>query len=191
MLSDWDIRDFALNYSYCRPLVSPFNEDNLQPASYDVHLSPYLVDPFDSHRRGLIYLDDAVPYFVLPPNELWLGETSEWFNIPSDIAAKVEGRSSWGRLGLMTHITAGFVDPGFKGTITLELYNVGKHPLRLPVTRHRRDSATANVEPIAQVGFFDLVTASEKPYDVRGHYVNQEGPTTSKLSKFAKRPDAQ
>lgn len=191
MLSDGDIRDFALNYSYCRPLVSPFYEGNLQPASYDVHLSPYLVDPFDSHRRGLIYLDDAVPYFVLPPNELWLGETSEWFNIPSDIAAKVEGRSSWGRLGLMTHITAGFVDPGFKGTITLELYNVGKHPLRLPVTRHRQDSATADVEPIAQVGFFDLVTASEKPYDVRGHYVNQEGPTTSKLSKFARRPDAQ
>jgi dCTP deaminase len=171
--------------------VSPFDEDNLQPASYDVHLSPYLVDPFDSHRRGLIYRDDAVPYFVLPPNELWLGETSEWFNIPSDMAAKVEGRSSWGRLGLMTHITAGFVDPGFKGTITLELYNVGKHPLRLPVTHHRRDSATADVEPIAQVGFFDLVTASEKPYDVRGHYVNQEGPTTSKLSKFARRPDAQ
>lgn len=191
MLSDGDIRDFALNDSYCRPLVSPFDEDNLQPASYDVHLSPYLVDPFDSHRRGLIYLDDAVPYFVLPPNELWLGETSEWFNIPSDIAAKVEGRSSWGRLGLMTHITAGFVDPGFKGTITLELYNVGKHPLRLPVTRHRQDSATADVEPIAQVGFFDLVTASEKPYDVRGHYVDQEGPTTSKLSKFARRPDAQ
>ena len=191
MLSDGDIRAFALNYSYCRPLVSPFDEGNLQPASYDVHLSPYLVDPFDSHRRGLIYLDDAVPYFVLPPNELWLGETSEWFNIPSDIAAKVEGRSSWGRLGLMTHITAGFVDPGFKGTITLELYNVGKHPLRLPVTRHRQDSATADVEPIAQVGFFDLVTASEKPYDVRGHYVNQEGPTTSKLSKFARRPDAQ
>lgn len=191
MLSDGDIRDFALNYSYCRPLVSPFDEDNLQPASYDVHLSPYLVDPFDSHRRGLIYLDDAVPYFVLPPNELWLGETSEWFNIPSDITARVEGRSSWGRLGLMTHITAGFVDPGFKGTITLELYNVGKHPLRLPVTRRRQDSATADVEPIAQVGFFDLVTASEKPYDVRGHYVNQEGPTTSKLSKFARRPDAQ
>lgn len=191
MLSDGDIRNFALNYSYCRPLVSPFDEDNLQPASYDVHLSPYLVDPFDSHRRGLIYLDDAVPYFVLPPNELWLGETSEWFNIPSDIAAKVEGRSSWGRLGLMTHITAGFVDPGFKGTITLELYNVGKHPLRLPVTRHRQDSATADVEPIAQVGFFDLVTSSEKPYDVRGHYVNQEGPTASKLSKFAMRPDAQ
>lgn len=191
MLSDGDIRYFSLNCSYCRPLVSPFDEDNLQPASYDVHLSPYLVDPFDSHRRGLIYLDDAVPYFVLPPNELWLGETSEWFNIPSDIAAKVEGRSSWGRLGLMTHITAGFVDPGFKGTITLELYNVGKHPLRLPVTRHRQDSATADVEPIAQVGFFDLVTASEKPYDVRGHYVNQEGPTTSKLSKFARRPDAQ
>ena len=170
-------------------MVSPFDEDSLQPASYDVHLSPYLVDPFDSHRRGLIYHDDAVPYFVLPPNELWLGETSEWFNLPSDVAAKVEGRSSWGRLGLMTHITAGFVDPGFKGTITLELYNIGKHPLRLPVTHHRRDSVTMGVEPIAQVGFFDLVTASEKPYDVRGHYVNQEGPTQSKLSRFVRQSD--
>lgn len=189
MLSDGDIREFALSYGDGRPLVSPFDEDSLQPASYDVHLSPYLVDPFDSHRRGLIYRDDAVPYFVLPPNELWLGETSEWFNIPSDVAAKVEGRSSWGRLGLMTHITAGFVDPGFKGTITLELYNVGKHPLRLPVTHHRRDPATMGIEPIAQVGFFDLVTASEKPYDVRGHYANQEGPTPSKLSRFVRRSD--
>ena len=163
-------------------MVSPFNEDNLQPASYDVHLSPYLVDPFDRARSVVNVSEDG--YFVLPPHELWLGETSEWVNIPAGIAAKVEGRSSWGRLGLMTHITAGFVDPGFRGTITLELYNVGKHPLRLPVTRQRRDSNTMWIEPIAQVGFFRTPNACERPYDVRGHYSGQVGPTPSKLYKF-------
>lgn len=187
MLSDKDIRELTMEYGDGRPLVSPFDEDNLQPASYDVHLSPYLVDPFD--RDTVVDVSDD-GYFVLPPHELWLGETSEWVNIPADVAAKVEGRSSWGRLGLLTHITAGFIDPGFRGTITLELYNVGKYPLRLPVTRSRRDSNTMGIEPIAQVGFFDLMTASEKPYDVRGHYVNQEGPTPSKLSRFVRRSDA-
>lgn len=181
MLSDKDIRELALEYGDGRPLVSPFDEDNLQPASYDVHLSPYLVDPFDRTNVVDASEDD---YFLLPPHELWLGETSEWVNIPAGVAAKVEGRSSWGRLGLMTHITAGFIDPGFRGTITLELYNVGKHPLRLPVTRQRRDSNTTGIEPIAQVGFFHVPNACERPYDVRGHYTNQEGPTPSKLYKY-------
>lgn len=189
MLSDKDIRSLALEYGDGGPLVSPFDEDNLQPASYDVHLSPYLVDPFDRDHEIKDVSDKG--YFVLKPDELWLGETSEWVNIPAGIAAKVEGRSSWGRLGLMTHITAGFVDPGFRGTITLELYNVGKHPLRLPVTRHRRDSNTTGIEPIAQVGFFRVPNASERPYDVRGHYANQEGPTLSKLERFVRRSDAQ
>lgn len=188
MLSDKDIREFALEYGDGRPLVSPFNEDNLQPASYDVHLSPYLVDPFD--RANVVDVSDD-GYFVLPPHELWLGETSEWVNIPAGVAAKVEGRSSWGRLGLMTHITAGFIDPGFRGTITLELYNVGRYPLRLPVTRQRRDSNTTWIEPIAQVGFFHIPNACERPYDVRGHYRNQEGPTPSKLMHFVRRSDGQ
>ena len=189
MLSDGDIREFALSYGDGGPLVSPFDEDSLQPASYDVHLSPYLVDPFDSHRRGLIYHDDDVPYFVLPPNELWLGETSEWFNIPVSLAARVEGRSSWGRLGLLTHLTAGFIDPGFRGTITLELYNITDHTLKLPITSGHQ-AAGNGVEPIAQVCFMDLAHRCEKPYDVRGHYVNQKGPTPSKLSRFVRQSDA-
>ena len=188
MLSDKDIREFALEYGDGRPLVSPFDEDDLQPASYDVHLSPYLVDPFD--RTDVVDASDD-GYFVLPPHELWLGETSEWVDLPAGVAAKVEGRSSWGRLGLMTHITAGFVDPGFRGTITLELYNVGRYPLRLPVTRHRRDSHTKGVEPIAQIGFFNVPSACERPYDVRGHYSGQVGPTPSKLERFVRRSDAQ
>lgn len=188
MLSDKDICKLALEYGDGRPLVSPFNEDNLQPASYDVHLSPYLVDPFD--RADVVDVSDD-GYFVLPPHELWLGETSEWVNIPAGVAAKVEGRSSWGRLGLMTHITAGFIDPGFRGTITLELYNVGRYPLRLPVTHSKRDSNTRWTEPIAQIGFFNVPNACERPYDVRGHYRNQEGPTTSKLSHFVRWPETQ
>lgn len=180
MLSDRDIA--------ARGMVEPFVEDCLQPASYDVHLSPRLVDPFDRTREGDIQgKDKNEPYFVLPPHELWLGETAERFDIPPDLAAKVEGRSSWGRLGLMTHITAGFVDPGFTGTITLELYNVGRHPLRLPVTPPGDAARLKNVEPIAQVGFFRLASRCAMPYRVRGHYAGQDGPTVSRLSGFVER----
>lgn len=179
MLSDKDIRELSVP-GVSDPLVEPFDEDSLQPASYDVHLSPYFVDPFD--RTDLV---DARSkgYFDLKPHKLWLGETSEWFDIPVGFAARVEGRSSWGRLGLMTHLTAGFVDPGFRGTITLELYNVTDRTLRLPVTSGRGAIGTG-IEPIAQVCFMELMHRCERPYDVRGHYSGQVGPTPSKLYKF-------
>ena len=186
MLSDKDIRELSVP-GISDPLVEPFDEDSLQPASYDVHLSPYFVDPFD---RSRIVDRSSEGYFDLGRNEFWLGETSEWFDIPVGFAARVEGRSSWGRLGLMTHLTAGFVDPGFRGTITLELYNASEHTLRLPVTRGRRAIGTG-VEPIAQVCFMELARRCERPYDVRGHYANQEGPTPSKLERFVRRSDAQ
>lgn len=179
MLSDKDIRELSVP-GVSDPLVDPFDEDSLQPASYDVHLSPYFVDPFD--RTNLV--DVGVKgYFELKPHKLWLGETSEWFDIPVGFAARVEGRSSWGRLGLMTHLTAGFVDPGFRGTITLELYNVTDHTLMLPVTSGRGAIGTG-IEPIAQVCFMELMRRCERPYDVRGHYSGQVGPTPSKLHKF-------
>lgn len=180
MLSDRDIRMLAVAGYETGRLVDPFDEACLQPASYDVHLSPFFVDPFD---RSDIKDKTGEPYFELPPGKLWLGETSEWFDIPVGLAARVEGRSSWGRLGLLTHLTAGFIDPGFRGTITLELYNVTDYTLKLPITSGRK--ATGNgIEPIAQVCFMDLAHRCERPYDARGHYKNQEGPTPSKLYKF-------
>lgn len=179
MLSDRDIRVLSVVGHENGYLVEPFDEESLQPASYDVRLGPQFINPFD---RANIVDKTGELYFELPPGELWLGETSEWFDIPVGVAARVEGRSSWGRLGLLTHLTAGFIDPGFRGTITLELYNVTDHTLKLPVTNGRK-TAGNGIEPIAQVCFMDLTHRCERPYDVRGHYTNQEGPTLSKLYK--------
>lgn len=180
MLSDKDIRMLAVAGHETGRLVEPFDEESLQPASYDVHLGPHFVDPFD---RSNIVDKTGKTYFELPPGKLWLGETSEWFDIPVGLAARVEGRSSWGRLGLLTHLTAGFIDPGFRGTITLELYNVTDHTLKLPVTSGRK-AAGNGIEPIAQVCFMDMAHRCERSYDVRGHYTNQDGPTPSKLYKY-------
>ncbi len=180
MLSDKDIRELAVMGHGTGYLLEPFDEECLQPASYDVHLSPYFVNPFD---RAHPVDRTGKAYFELPPGELWLGETSEWFDVPVGLAARVEGRSSWGRLGLLTHLTAGFIDPGFRGTITLELYNVTDCTLNLPITSGRK-AAGNGIEPIAQVCFMNLEQRCGRPYDVRGHYWNQVGPTPSKLYKF-------
>lgn len=179
MLSDEDIEKLAKS----KGLVYPFRDDCLQPASYDVHLGPYFLDTKTGERhvaRG------ARGEFVLPPGELWLGATSEKFRLPEDIAAQVEGRSSWGRLGLLTHITAGFVDPGFAGAITLELYNVNAYPLALPTVFDPVPDSTG-VEPIAQVSFMELSSKAREPYSVKGHYRNPIGPQPSRLKGRVKK----
>lgn len=179
MLSDKDIEKLAKS----KGLVYPFRDDCLQPASYDVHLGPYFLDTKTGERhvaRG------ARSEFVLPPGELWLGATSEKFHLPANIAAQVEGRSSWGRLGLLTHITAGFVDPGFTGVITLELYNVNSYPLVLPTVFDPVSDSTG-VEPIAQVSFMKLSSKAREPYSVKGHYRNPIGPQLSRLKGCVKK----
>ncbi len=173
MLSDRDIEKLAKS----EELVYPFREDCLQPASYDVHLGPYFLDTETGERHAA---RGARGEFVLPPGELWLGATLEEFRLPADIAAQVEGRSSWGRLGLLTHITAGFVDPGFTGAITLELYNVNAYPLVLPTVFDQVLDSTG-VEPIAQVSFMELSSKAKEPYSVKGHYRNPIGPQLSRL----------
>lgn len=179
MLSDKHIRKMADK----KGLVYPLNEEFLQPASYDVHLGPTFINVKTGERRIVV---DAEGYFTLPPGELWLGATSEYFRIPDDIAAQVEGRSSWGRLGLLTHITAGFIDPGFEGMITLELYNVNSYPLILPTVFDLLLDSTG-VEPIAQVSFMKLSSKAREPYDTKGHYRNPIGPQLSRLKGCVKK----
>lgn len=180
MLSDKHIRKLADK----KGLVYPLNEEFLQPASYDVHLGPTFINVKTGERYIAV---GAEGYFTLPPGELWLGATSEYFSIPDDIAAQVEGRSSWGRLGLLTHITAGFIDPGFEGMITLELYNIGAYPLVLP-TVFDLSVDNSKVEPIAQVSFTRLSSKARKSYRVRGHYIEPIGPEESKLKEYVEEP---
>ena len=111
--------------------------------------------------------------FILHPGEFALGSTVERVAIPNDLVARVDGRSSVGRLAVVVHATAGFIDPGFVGEITLELSNIGRIPVRLyPGMR------------IAQIVFQTMTSAAERPYGAaRGsHYLDQQGPQASRIS---------
>ena len=139
---------------------------------------------FDNHRYAFIdpaqqqdeltHLIEVEPNeaFVLHPGEFVLGSTFEFVSLPDDIAARLEGKSSLGRLGLLTHSTAGFVDPGFRGHVTLELSNVATLPIKLwPGMK------------IGQLCFFRLSSASERPYGSGpsgSRYQGQRGPTASR-----------
>ena len=125
-----------------RIVVDPLGENSIQPASVDVHLdNDFLVFrnsrmPFIDVRQGVedltekVQIDDDKP-FILHPGEFVLGSTLEHIELPDDLVARVEGKSSLGRLGLLIHSTAGYVDPGFKGHLTLELSNVANLPITL------------------------------------------------------------
>lgn len=157
----------------------------IQPASIDVALSGQF-RAFDNHRHavidpeqdqsGLTRLID-LPYggdffYVLHPGEFALGCTVETVTLPDDIAARLEGKSSLGRLGLMTHSTAGWIDPGFTGQVTLELSNVNTLPIRLRPGMF-----------IGQLSFYQLSTPAKRPYGTTGlgsRYQDQVGATPSR-----------
>lgn len=180
LLSDRDIRE-ALSSGRVR--LDPLDEGMIQPSSIDVRLDRYF-RLFDNHRYEVI--DPAVEQaeltrfievprgeaFILHPGEFVLGATFERVGLPEDIAARLEGKSSLGRLGLLTHSTAGFVDPGFTGHVTLELSNMATLPIKLwPGMK------------IGQLCFFRLSSAAEHPYGSAGtgsHYQGQRGPTASR-----------
>ena len=108
---------------------------------------------------------------LLRPGEFALARTTEMVGIPAHLVARVEGKSSWARRGLLVHITAGFIDPGFYGTITLELCNLASKPLELPVGC-----------PIAQLSILELDTPSIVPYgdpSLGSHYQHQVATTTA------------
>jgi dCTP deaminase len=180
VLSDRSIKE-ALDSG--RIIVNPLGENAIQPASLDIRLDREF-RVFRNHRDSFIDIrspmeslteietidDDQA--FVLHPTEFVLGSTIELVELPNDIVARVEGKSSLGRLGLLVHATAGYVDPGWQGKLTMELSNVSNLPIKLYYNMK-----------IGQLSFFELSTPSDNPYGsgaIKSKYQNQEGPTASK-----------
>lgn len=177
LLTDRQIRDRCQHNG----LIYPFVEERLQPCSYDVTLSSSIIrfvghgeiDARDRKLKNLEYFKFKMNEsgYLLEPNEFILGSTNEGVSIPSDLAARYEGKSSMGRIGLATHITAGFIDPGFRGDITLEIKNENQYPIRIFADM-----------PIGQLCFFELGEEVETRYGSKklgSHYLDQEGPTTA------------
>jgi dCTP deaminase len=189
LLSDRDIRA-ALDTG--RLGIEPFDGAMVQPSSIDVRLDRFFrvfnnarythIDPAQQQDdlTTLVEPADEEP-FVLHPGEFVLGSTLEVVRIPDDLAARLEGKSSLGRLGLLTHSTAGFVDPGFSGHITLELSNVANLPITLwPGMK------------IGQLCLFGLSSPAEHSYGsaVYGsRYQDQRGPTPSRSFRNFTRTD--
>jgi len=180
VLSDRDIRKAI---AAGRIGIDPFDAKCVQPASVDIRLD-HRFRVFRSSRHAFIDLarplDDVtelveVPAgtpFILHPGEFVLGSTRERLRLPDDIVSRVEGKSSLGRLGLLIHSTAGFIDPAWDGHITLELSNVNTIPITLYAGMR-----------IGQLSFFQLTTPAEHPYgspELGSSYQGQTGPTPSR-----------
>ena len=180
LLSDKSIREAV---EARRIVVDPWDEGMLQPASVDLRLGGKL-RVFRS--SSLPYIDvmqeapdltepveiDEVNPFYLHPGEFVLGMILEYVELPTDIAARLDGKSSLGRLGLLVHSTAGWVDPGWKGHLTLELSNVAG----LPITLYHGMK-------VSQISFLQLTTPAERPYGsgpLDSKYQGQSGPTPSR-----------
>jgi dCTP deaminase len=180
VLSDRTIREQMLAG---RIRIEPIDESDIQPSSVDLHLSskfqvfrnsryPYIDPTMD--QAGLTELVEATVEepFVLHPGEFVLAGTVERLTLPDDVVARLEGKSSLGRLGLLIHSTAGYIDPGWEGRITLELSNVANLPIVL----------TPGMA-IGQVSFMFMSTPVDRPYGtpgLRSHYQGQVDPTTSR-----------
>ena len=180
LLSD---RDITAEIDAGRVVLDPYDPAMLQPSSVDIRLDRFF-RLFDNHKYAVIdpaedqpdltrlVEVDADEPFVLHPGEFVLGSVYEVVTLPDDVAARVEGKSSLGRLGLLTHATAGFIDPGFSGHVTLELSNVATLPIKLwPGMK------------IGQLCFFRLSSAAEHPYGSEKYgsrYQGQRGPTASR-----------
>ncbi|KJK49272.1 deoxycytidine triphosphate deaminase [Lentzea aerocolonigenes] len=180
LLSDQDLRK---EVESGRLLLDPFDVEMVQPSSIDVRLDRFFrvfnntkythIDPAmqQDELTSLVETADGEP-FVLHPGEFVLGSTYEMVTLPDDLAGRLEGKSSLGRLGLLTHSTAGFIDPGFSGHITLELSNVAN----LPITLHPGMK-------IGQLCLFKLSSPAEHPYGSKqagSRYQGQRGPTPSR-----------
>ena len=180
LLSD---RDIKAEISAGRVKVEPFDGAMIQPSSVDVRLDRFF-RVFENHKYSVIdpsieQVDltrevavEANEEFILHPGEFVLASTYEVITLPDDIAGRLEGKSSLGRLGLLTHSTAGFIDPGFSGHITLELSNVANLPVKLfPGMK------------IGQLCLIKLSSPAENPYGSAlygSRYQGQRGPTASK-----------
>lgn len=181
VLSDVTIRE---EIAAARIVIDPFDETCVQPSSVDLHVDsqfrvfansryPYIdVKVEMPDLTELVEVPEGEP-FILHPNEFVLGSTLERVAIPDDLVARLEGKSSLGRLGLLIHSTAGYVDPGWDGCLTLELSNVANLPVAIyPGMK------------IGQISFFRLTTAAQGPYGSKGarsKYQGQRGPTASRF----------
>ncbi len=179
VLSDRDIRA-ALDAGEI--VIRPYDPSDLQPSSVDLHLDrsfrvfrnnryPYIdVRQKQPDLTELLTIADDEP-FILHPGEFVLGQTLEWSELPNDLVARLEGKSSLGRLGLLIHSTAGYVDPGWKGNLTLELSNVANLPIALYYGMK-----------IGQISFFRMTSPVDRPYgspDLGSKYQGQSEPTAS------------
>ncbi|MGO1435465.1 MAG: dCTP deaminase [Canibacter sp.] len=189
LLSDRDIR---AGLESGRIGLEPTTSEMVQPSSVDVRLDRYF-RLFDNHKYGVIdpSLDqpdltrlievDPDEGFILHPGEFVLGSSYEQVTLADDLAARLEGKSSLGRLGLLTHSTAGFIDPGFSGHVTLELSNTATLPIKLwPGMK------------IGQLCFFELKSPAERPYGhgaTHSRYFGQRGPTASRAFQNFHRAD--
>ena len=180
LLSD---RDLKAAIEAGRLGLTPFDESMIQPSSIDVRLDRFFrvfanhrythIDPSEQQDDLTVPVEpDGDDPFILHPGEFVLGSTLEVISLGDDLASRLEGKSSLGRLGLLTHSTAGFIDPGFSGHVTLELSNVANLPIKLyPGMK------------IGQICVLQLSSPSEHPYgsSIYGsRYQDQRGPTPSR-----------
>jgi len=181
ILSDHSIREALADG---RIEIDPLDESCIQPSSVDLHLDRYFrvflnhtsrvidVKEDQENLTELIKVDEDEEPFILHPGEFVLGSTAERVKLATDIVARLEGKSSLGRLGLLIHSTAGFVDAGWDGHLTLELSNVAN----LPITLYPGMK-------IGQISFLLMTTAAENPYGSKSagsKYQGQRGPTPSR-----------
>lgn len=180
ILSDRTIREEIANG---RIVIEPLDQKDIQPSSVDLHLDDTF-RVFLNHTRQVIDVKEDQQdlteevvvkkdgVFILHPGEFVLGSTLERVCIPDDLVGRIEGKSSLGRLGLLIHTTAGFVDAGWDGYLTLELSNVANLPMTL----------YPNMK-IGQISFIRMTTAADSPYgssSLGSKYLGQRGPTASK-----------
>ncbi|MGN1363633.1 MAG: dCTP deaminase [Methanobrevibacter sp.] len=184
ILSDKDLKEYIKNKKI---VIDPLkDEEQIQPSSVDMRLGdefkvfkvirkPY-IDPKDdedltSYMESITVENNNA--FIIHPGEFALATTYEYVKVPNDLVARVEGRSSMGRLGVTMHVTAGYIDPGFEGKITLEISNIGAMPVALyPGQR------------VCQLVFETMTNPAEKPYghpDRNSKYMGQKSPETSRI----------
>jgi len=181
VLSDHTIKE---ELATGRIVIEPLDTNAIQPASVDLRLDDSFCTfrvttrPYVDVRQPVDDLTDLVSIgreepFILQPGAFCLGTTLETITLPDDIVARVDGRSSLGRLGLLVHATAGYVDPGWTGKLTLELSNQSHMPIALYYGMR-----------IAQISFLRLTSAVDRPYGTPGlgsKYQGQTGPTPSRI----------
>jgi dCTP deaminase len=183
VLSDRTIREYL---EAGKLGIEPLDEDSIQPASVDLRLGPSFrifrvtSRPFVDVQHPMEDLTELVETapeepFIIHPGTFCLGATIETITLPDDIVARVDGKSSLGRLGLLVHATAGYVDPGWTGRLTLELSNQSQMPIALYSGMR-----------IAQVSFLTMSTPVDRPYgseELGSKYQGQTGPTPSRISR--------